>query len=105
MNIYKTLSLLIILFLFKNQGKAQITADQSSDFQFSHLPSIGTPSPNAASLGVYANYPVGNFTGVPEINIPLYEINEGGYKLPISLSYNASGIKVDDVASWVGLEL
>lgn len=68
-----------------------------------HLPIIGMPSPTSASLGVYANYPIGNFTGVPDISVPIYEVNEGGYKLPISLSYNASGIKVSDVASWVGL--
>jgi len=68
-----------------------------------HLITIGGPSPTAAGLGVYANYPVADFTGTPKIDIPLYEINEGGYKLPISLSYNASGIKVNDIAGWAGL--
>lgn len=60
-------------------------------------------SPEVASLGKYVDYPVGLYTGVPNINIPIYEINYGDIKLPISLSYHASGIKVEEIASWVGL--
>mgnify|MGYP007070210525 CR=1 FL=1 len=61
------------------------------------------PSPQAAALARYGEYPVSLATGVPEISIPLYEIKLGNYTLPISISYHASGIKVDDVASTVGL--
>lgn len=35
--------------------------------------------------------------------IPLYNIKAGNYTLPISISYHASGIKTDDVATCVGL--
>ena len=61
------------------------------------------PAPNAASLGKYADYPVSYYTGVPEINIPLYDLKDGAAHIPISLSYHASGIKVEETASWVGL--
>ncbi len=61
------------------------------------------PSPNAASLGKYADYPVSYYTGVPEISIPLFDLKDGAANLPISLSYHASGIKVSETASWVGL--
>lgn len=60
-------------------------------------------SPNASSLAIYADYPVSHYTGVPNINVPLYEIDFDGYRLPIKLNYHASGIKVDQEASWVGL--
>ena len=60
-------------------------------------------SPNAASLAMYADYPVSHYTGIPNINIPLYEIEVDGFKLPISLSYHSNGIKVAQEASWVGL--
>ncbi len=61
------------------------------------------PSPEAANLGKYAQIPVGLFTGTPEISIPIYDIDLNRFKLPIGLSYHASGIKVNEIASWVGL--
>ena len=61
------------------------------------------PTPQAAALARYGDYPVSLATGVPEISIPLYEIKLGNYTLPISISYHASGNKVDDIASPVGL--
>lgn len=66
-------------------------------------PKIVSPAPEAAGLGKYAQIPIDKSTGVPNINIPLYEINTPRFKLPISLSYHASGIKVDETAGWVGI--
>src|SRR5688572_4843240 len=60
-------------------------------------------TPNAAELNKYTSIPVDGMTGVPSISFPLYEINTGKIKLPISLSYHASGIKVRQKATWVGL--
>jgi YD repeat-containing protein len=70
------------------------------------MPTISSPvpvSPNAASLGQYGEIPVGFYTGIPEVNVPIYNINTGSLKMPISLSYHGGGIKVEEIASWVGL--
>lgn len=61
------------------------------------------PSANAASLGKYGDIPVSYHTGTPEISIPIYTVKQGSLSLPISLSYHSSGIRVSEVASWVGL--
>src|SRR5882724_12246390 len=71
-----------------------------------NVPLLTTPtpaSPNAASLGKYGEVPVSLSTGVPNINIPLYEVKTGNISLPISIDYHAGGIKVEERASWVGL--
>jgi RHS repeat-associated protein len=60
------------------------------------------PAPNAASLGKYTDIPVNYFTGIPQIKLPIYTIEEGGISLPISVSYHASGVKPNEPASWVG---
>lgn len=60
-------------------------------------------SPNAYSFSKHINVPPSTYTGVIPISIPLGSISEKGAKIDISLSYHASGIKVDEVASWVGL--
>ena len=67
------------------------------------LPQIISPSPKASTLGIYAEIPVSYSTGVPQIEIPIWDIKVGGFSLPISLSYHASGIKVSQEASEVGL--
>lgn len=61
------------------------------------------PSPSASNLGEFGEYPVGEATGNPDITIPLGKAQSGALILPIELKYNASGIKVDQKASWVGL--
>ncbi|MDR0863849.1 MAG: RHS repeat protein, partial [Candidatus Symbiothrix sp.] len=60
-------------------------------------------SPNAASLGLYGDIPVSLYTGTPDISIPLYDVRVGNYSLPISLSYHASGVRVDQHPGWTGL--
>ena len=67
------------------------------------LPKILPGSPEAAGIARYGNIPVNMYTGVPSITIPLYEIQVGELKVPISLNYHASGIKVTDIPSWSGL--
>ena len=92
----KTIAYCILLL----QMTAAFAQEKSS---LSILNKIIPPSPQAAALARYGEYPVGHTSGVPQIDIPLYEIKVGDYTLPISISYHASGIKVDDVASTVGL--
>lgn len=60
-------------------------------------------SPEAALLGRFGDIPVGHYTGAADISIPLYAIQESGVTIPITLSYQSSGIKVTDEATWVGL--
>ena len=60
-------------------------------------------SPNAASLGNFGAFPVNHNLGKVNIGVPIYSINTGKQELPISLNYNSGGIKLNDLASWVGL--
>ena len=67
------------------------------------LQRITQPAPEAASITKYGIYPVSMFTGIPDISIPIYNIDVGNYSLPLNISYHGSGIKVNDLASCVGL--
>jgi YD repeat-containing protein len=67
------------------------------------LKNVIPPSPNASSLGKYADWPVSLYTGVPNISVPLYTLRGRSTSVPITLGYHSSGIKVSEVASWVGL--
>jgi YD repeat-containing protein len=60
------------------------------------------PSPSPSAIASYLDYPVGHYTGMPDINIPVYELREGDLKIPISLSYMSRGLKVEETPSNVG---
>lgn len=64
---------------------------------------ITPPSPEAAAMMRSINIPVSHYTGTANINVPLYTIRTRDMEIPIQLDYHASGIKVQDFATWVGL--
>jgi hypothetical protein len=66
-------------------------------------PTVIPPSPNATAFSKYGNIPVSTYTGIPTIDIPLYEISSRDIKIPVSISYHASGIRVSEEASRIGL--
>jgi YD repeat-containing protein len=60
-------------------------------------------APEAAEFAKYGNFPVSLITGTPNIGLPIYDLNTGWIKIPIGLSYSASGVQVNQRATWVGL--
>lgn len=73
---------------------------QQSSFD---LPNYNPVSPNAANLGQFGIYPVSKNLGTASVSVPIYTLTERGLNVPISLNYNTSGIRLNDLASWVGL--
>jgi hypothetical protein len=60
-------------------------------------------SPTAFQFTKYTELPVTDYTGIPDISVPLYTIKEDDINLPLALTYHAVGIRVNQEASWVGL--
>ena len=71
----------------------------------SDLSTLIPPSPTVAALMKYEEIPVNNYTGVPNISIPLYNYNIPSSKIGINvgLSYHTASTKLDEVASDIGL--
>ncbi|WP_345106632.1 DUF5977 domain-containing protein [Mucilaginibacter panaciglaebae] len=61
------------------------------------------PSANASALLQYANVPVNEHTGIASVVLPVDQLAGRQINTPITLSYHGSGIKVQDIASNVGL--
>ncbi|KAA8476166.1 hypothetical protein F1649_20470 [Arcticibacter tournemirensis] len=61
----------------------------------SKLANIVPPSPNASTYQLYGNYPVSYNTGLPDITIPIYNVNLKNYSLPINISFHASGRRAE----------
>lgn len=60
-------------------------------------------TPTTAALGKYGEVPVSMHTGIPSITVPLAQLSGKDLSLGIELSYHAGGVKVEEMASWVGL--
>lgn len=60
-------------------------------------------SQDATLLKVNADIPVNPFTGKVNVNIPIRDINVADISIPISLSYNQDGNRVNAFPGWVGL--
>lgn len=66
-----------------------ILAQPAQDLVNRMMPKPLPASPNVASLGKFGDYQISHFSGLPDISIPIYEVQSGSLKVPISLSYHA----------------
>lgn len=60
-------------------------------------------SPEAAAFEKYGSTPVNLYTGTPDISIPLHTYKGREIDVPMSINYDASGVKVSQIATNVGL--
>jgi YD repeat-containing protein len=60
-------------------------------------------SPAVDGLYQYSQFPIDHSSGAVNIDIPVHTIKSGRIELPVSISYHTSGIKVQDIASEIGL--
>lgn len=60
-------------------------------------------SPSASNLGEYGEVPVSFYTGLPQIEVPIYTIAYGRHKLPITLTYHGGGVRPDQHPGWTGI--
>ncbi|WP_299213248.1 hypothetical protein [uncultured Dokdonia sp.] len=76
---------------------------------FTKLPGVKTTedfmlNPSLSNFTDYSNENlVDLYTGMVDINIPIYEVQDRDLSVPITLKYQRSGIKVNDESGWVGL--
>ncbi|MFK8101596.1 MAG: hypothetical protein AB8G15_03695 [Saprospiraceae bacterium] len=67
-------------------------------------PEASVPAaPEVASLGKYGDVPVSNYSGIANIDVPLYTVKSKDISVPISISYFSNGLMVSEEASWTGL--
>ncbi|MFI5128415.1 MAG: hypothetical protein ACHQFX_00425 [Chitinophagales bacterium] len=77
---------------------------QESPADVNVLPTVIPPTPEAFAIGKFGNNPIGLFSGTVSYSVPLYNLKLNGITIPISLSYSSNGLRVDEVASRVGMQ-
>lgn len=64
--------------------------------------SVIPPSPEVMAMNKHTEIPVSYYTGLPQISVPIFNIEMNNIQIPISLDYHASGLRVSEYASSVG---
>ncbi|MFG4004105.1 DUF5977 domain-containing protein, partial [Flavobacterium aquidurense] len=91
--------LLFIIFFNSQKVKSQ---DQDNP-QKPYLPNITVAPPQAASLSKVGEIPIDISTGRMNYTIPIFEIKEGSFTMPVNLSYNYSGLVLDESPGYAGV--
>jgi YD repeat-containing protein len=83
-------------------GTANLLAQSASSFNLTP-PKVVPPSPEVASLFKFSELPVTHYTGLPGVAVPIFDLKLKDISIPISLQYHTGAVKVDEVASNVGI--
>ncbi len=96
-----------LVFSFVIQSDFVFTQDSGAGAQYA-APKIEDlvkipNSPEAQAFAKYGKTPVNLYTGSPDISLPIHTLQGRELSLSISLSYDASGLKVEQIATSAGL--
>jgi YD repeat-containing protein len=98
--IKKITLVLPLLILLASISKAQ---SQANSDNFAKMVDFMPPAPNAAAISKAGLAGLNKNTGAASVNIPIYTLSGRKISVNAMLSYNSSGIKVDETASRAGL--
>lgn len=71
-----------------------------SDYYQNFIPK----TPESTPLGSFGNTPINYYTGLPEVSLPLMTLKGIRLELPITLNYDPSGVRTDELSGPVGLK-
>ncbi|MDY0285762.1 MAG: hypothetical protein RBR21_06465 [Bacteroidales bacterium] len=80
-----------------------MNADDPPGSEYGYKNNILPPSPTAADFSRIAEIQSETATGVPNISIPIFALQLDELTIPITASYNAGGIKVEQLPGNIGL--
>lgn len=79
------------------------TRAMAEESPYDYNAAMGMRYGDISNMAKSINASTDKYTGVVNVDVPIYVIQTNNKDLPISLSYKTSGIRVDDIASEVGL--
>lgn len=97
------ISIFLLLFFVDNIHAQVNNNTQNTTATDNFIPNIIPPTPTVASLMKFEEIPVSKYSGIPDVSIPLYSINNVGLNINISMKYHPLSIKRDEIAGYTGL--
>lgn len=82
----------------------KVFAQQGEKLKSSYYENLNPTTPAKGSLGAFGNTKINYYTGLPEVALDMFTLEGREFSLPISLSYDASGVRTDDLSGSVGMK-
>ena len=96
------ISLLPILSMFQINAFCQVPDMNTTQSQETKSDPYNVPTPNQSTLGTFGIIPVSPYTGKADISVPIYQTEQRGVALDVKLSYDTSGLLINQLPSWTG---
>lgn len=94
---------LVVSILFTLNASLFSQDAESNPDNFAKMVDFLPPAPNAASIMKYGGIQINKNSGTLNVNIPIVKLSGKNISTEISLAYTSSGIRVDEMASRVGM--
>lgn len=88
--------LLLLPYVVSGQSSSSVDASVN-------MPRMIPPSPETAALFRFSDIQVNHSSGIADVSIPLYTVENGPLSLPISISYHGGGRRQSDLTGPVGM--
>ncbi|MFC7774003.1 hypothetical protein [Flavobacterium sp. GCM10027622] len=93
----------VALFSQSKPGLNSRNGSEDNSLLKSTLPDVIPPSPDAFSFTEYGKNSVNEYKGKLNNSISLYNYTAGQLNTAVTLGYSGAGVKVEDMATWVGI--
>lgn len=94
---------LLLLWVLQTVFSHMYSQKVNNDYRTGPLNVTLPRTPESGAFEKYGDVQVSELTGSPNIAVPVYTLKSKFLEVPITLKYNATGIRVSQEASWVGL--
>lgn len=94
------IAITVLFFIGIENGSSQSNEEADKDYSVN----IDIQTPNAHSITKIAELPIDYYNGTVTTTIPVFNDFENDIPINLSLIYNSSGLKVEEIPGWVGLD-
>jgi YD repeat-containing protein len=77
---------------------------QGQKIRSDYYENLSPAKPEKSALGSFGNTKINYFLGMPEVSLDLFTLPGRELSLPVSLSYDPSGVRTDDLAGPAGMK-
>lgn len=102
MNGMKNVFLFIVIAVCQCSFCQQMSGNLTTIFTENNKEPYNVPTPTQSTLGSYGDFNMLLYAGKADVSIPVFKTSQRGVELDVSLSYDTSGLLINQLPGWIG---